>query len=320
MRKQKVLSTDTQEQIFLIPEVENMYLQNALERVKYAWEMHQHLGSGKPMLLAFSGGKDSVCVYGVCKLVADELHEDFDKMFYMQYNITNVDPPELVQFVKKEFPQVHLHHPKKTMWQLIIDKHMPPIRTARYCCAELKEISKQENGFTLTGVRHAESSKRANRGAIEIISNNKTERIQMNDNDDRRWEEYCMQKRAHVCNPIIDWSDQDVWHFIKSQNLPYCKLYDEGWTRLGCIGCPLACDEEREREFERWPNYEKQYVRTFQRMLDESIKRGGYETKSLTPFLDGQDVFDWWMRRPAFKERHQEELEKDMELFNESEV
>ena len=42
--------------------------------------------------------------------------------------------------------------------------------------------------------------------------------------------------------------------------------------------------------------------------------------QSSTPFLDGQDVFDWWTHDPAFIERHQDELsEKRNTLFDDFE-
>lgn len=308
---EKLIDKIDSSQLSMFPETDWHFIQMAVDRVKTAWNMHKQLGSKNPMLLAFSGGKDSVCVYGICKRASEELGVAFDDMFFMQYNITNVDPPELVQFVKKQFPQCHLHIPKRTMWQLIVDKHLPPTMIMRYCCKELKEVSQIKGGFTLTGVRHAESARRAKRGALEILGKSKSDRILLNDNEDRRWIENCMQKNAYVCNPIIDWSDEEVWRFIKYDNLPYCSLYDEGWKRLGCIGCPFANYENRRREFARWPKYKDQYIRTFQKMLD-AYSKIDIRTLRIT-FKDGNDVFDWWMRDPEFAKRHKTQ---DNEIFD----
>ena len=185
------------------------------------------------------------------------------------YNITNVDPPELVMFIKREFPFVVRDLPKKTMWQLIIQKKIAPTRIVRYCCSELKERGGKGH-FCVTGVRWAESTRRrATRGIFEDAGRTKAEgRILFEDNDeDRRELEHCIPKQKYICNPIVDWSEETVWRFISDQELPYCSLYNEGFHRLGCIGCPMASKKEKLRSFERWPKYREQYIRTFDKMI-----------------------------------------------------
>lgn len=255
-KKIRFTAQDENPQMSLMPEHDFDYVKTAVERVKTAWMFHHHMNpDGKKMLLAFSGGKDSICLFFVCKKASEDIGFPMEDMFNVQYNITNVDPPELVRFVrdvmKKEYPFIVLRHPEKTMWKLIVEKMLPPTQKVRYCCQELKESANVRGGYTLTGVRRAESAKRAKRKAFEALGN-KTQRfgedhILLNDNEDRRETEFCMQKNTYVCNPIIDWTDEQVWAFIKHENLPYCKLYDEGFERLGCIGCPMAAKRERER-------------------------------------------------------------------------
>ena len=123
--------------------------------------------------LAFSGGKDSV----VIKVLADMAGVKYDA----HYNLTSVDPPELVQFIKT-FSDVQIDIPKDkeghqiTMWNLIPKKKMPPTRLIRYCCKELKEIGGQGR-MVITGVRWAESSNRKNnQGEITVMTTRKKER------------------------------------------------------------------------------------------------------------------------------------------------
>ena len=308
----------------LFPEHEWDFVTQAVERVKTAWMFHQHMNpDGKPMELCFSGGKDSTALFYVCKKAAEELGIPMGDMFIAKYNVTNIDPPEVVRFVKqmqKEYPFIVFQHPKKTFWQLVIDNRMPPSRTRRYCCKLMKEKTNLKGGYTLTGVRRAESSNRAGRKGFETSSEDKENRILLNDNGaDRRETEYCMQQNAYICNPIIDWTEENVWDFIKSNNYPYCSLYDEGWARVGCIGCPLIGDELRRKQFERWPNYKKQFIRTFDKMVAEihkNIENGKEWQAPFEVFKDGQDAFDWWMHDPVFWERRKKADEHS--LFGEA--
>ena len=103
--------------------------------------------------LAFSGGKDSQCIYHLCK----EAGVKFDA----HYSLTTVDPPEAVYFIREHYPDVIVDRPGITMWQLIVKKGMPPTRKVRYCCDELKEGGGRGR-IAVTGVRWEESTKRKN--------------------------------------------------------------------------------------------------------------------------------------------------------------
>lgn len=61
--------------------------------------------------VAFSGGKDSQVVYHLCK----EARVKFDA----HYNITGIDPPELVYFLREYYPDVQRHQHEKSMFQLM---------------------------------------------------------------------------------------------------------------------------------------------------------------------------------------------------------
>ena len=181
------------------------------------------------------------------------------------------------------------------MWSLIPQKLMPPTRLVRYCCSVLKEQG-GAGRFISTGVRWDEStSRKANRGIYEKIASEKTQRIILNnDNDDRRMLfENCRLKAKRVVNPIIDWTDDDVWGFIQDAKIPLNPLYSEGFCRVGCVGCPMA-GKKREKEFARWPKYKDMYISAFDRMLEERKRRG--KMRDSSPMGNtGLDVFNWWM-------------------------
>lgn len=117
-----------------------------------------------------------------------------------------------------------------------------------------------------------------------------------NDNtESRKMVEQCYKRHKTNINPIIDWSDKDVWEFIKAHEIHYCSLYNEGFHRLGCIGCPMASIKEREIEFMRWAKYKGSYLRAFDMMLKEREKRACKSKERGTEWQTATDVFNWWM-------------------------
>ena len=129
-----------------------------------------------------------------------------------------------------------------------------------------------------------------------------------NDNEEsRKMVEQCYKQSKTVVNPIIDWTTDEVWEFIKEFNIPYCKLYDEGYTRLGCIGCPMGSNESRLKDFERYPKYKQAYIRAFERMIENYDSGGGTLGNKALMYSSGmpkenmrwkttKELMEWWIR------------------------
>lgn len=270
------------------------------DKVKIAIDRLRAFEPPEGYYLAFSGGKDSQCIYHLAK----EAGVKFDA----HYNLTTVDPPELVYFIRDNYPDVIIDKPEMSMWKLIIKNNGPPTRMQRWCCRELKERG-GEGRICVTGVRWAESTRRkANRAAFEVLVSKKEDKQLFNDNDeDRRMFENCMQKGKRIVNPIIDWEYADVWEYIHSRGLKYCKLYDEGFARLGCIGCPMA-GKNRINEFKRWPKYKAQYIRTFDKVVKNRKAKGMKCT-----WETAEDLMNWWI----YEKGKEHEIEGQADLFEE---
>lgn len=269
----------------------------AIERLQAASKMSLYQYK-QPLVVTTSGGKDSsVCV---------ELARRAGIPFEVQHSHTTADAPETVYFVRREFERLEdlgikctvnmpMYKGRRTsMWALIPQKLMPPTRIARYCCEVLKERG-GHNRFITTGVRWAESLKRKNgRGIYETSTSIKNRVVIKNDNDDRRrLFENCALKATRICNPIIDWTDADVWDFLGDAKVPVNPLYQCGFSRVGCVGCPMA-GKSRYKEFARWKSYEQMYIRAFDAMIAERQRREKKQERSAWG-TTGRDVFNWWM-------------------------
>jgi phosphoadenosine phosphosulfate reductase len=222
-----------------------------------------------------SFGKDSGVVMALMKMA--------EVNFDAHHNFTTVDPPQLIRHGLKNYPDTEIHRPDftikmkngrevriRSMWDLIVYKGFPPLRNCRYCCDYLKERGIRDRLQAL-GKRQAESPARSR---ITLL------------------EECRCDKHQHFFNPIFDWSDMDVWEFTIRHKIPYCELYDQGFSRLGCILCPLAMEKHREFEAIFFPKHYVVYLRTFDRMIkfrpDMAEKYG---------WKNSVDVMDWWLRR-----------------------
>ena len=151
----------------------------------------------EPYIFADSGGKDSACVKRILGMAGVK--------YEAVYNLTTVDPPELVRHIITQYDGVvydlpdgshryfrtdgcklikieasdmpadkvvHFTIPKYNMRQLIIQNLYPPTRLARYCCEELKE-SKNQFRVTVTGTRRHESVNRKQNSGDVVIFNGK---------------------------------------------------------------------------------------------------------------------------------------------------
>jgi len=229
--------------------------------------------------VAFSGGKDSI--------VLERLFRMAGVKYEAWYNNVTIDPPELIWFIRENYPEVKWNNPDMHLTHKMAEKSKgPPTRLARWCC----EIYKEQGGlgfFKAIGVRGPESPRRKKTWSF-LSSHNVTS--------------------DPILCPLIYWHDHDIWAFIREQRMPYCSLYDEGFKRLGCIGCPLGGPENQKREFARWPGYERLWRKGFQSYWDawkgvprlRKNKQGNYD-RWIEKMKTVDDLWQWWISGKAYE-------------------
>ena len=237
----------------------------------------------KGFFVGMSFGKDSQALYHMMQLC--------NVPFHAYFSPTSVDPAEVIRFGRKNYPEVEFTKIDKSIFDVFREMKVLPSMKIRWCCAYFKEKG-GEGKVVCTGVRKAESVRRSKRNEIEVSGHKfsghmdefedwQEKRIrkkmkhlnQDQFSDAKQTEVRCISGKDKILlNPIIEWSEEDVWEFLnKVVEVPHCELYDEGYTRIGCIGCPMATTKNQIKQFLRWPHVKEKWIRAIMDVRRESI-------------------------------------------------
>lgn len=238
--------------------------------------------------LGMSGGKDSMCVYHLAKLA--------NVSFIPFTNVTTIDPPETIRFIRLNYPDTMWIKAKISIYNLAIKKGLLPNRFQRTCCAEYKENT-ISGVVKVMGIRHEESTKRAKRSTIETSDFRfhgtsygqldhyrhemwtRTNKRKFSDqisvpNQAGEYELGCIHGRETlIVNPIIYWKEFQVWDFLNAIGAKHNPLYDEEYSRVGCLCCPLHSNIEiKLHELEKYPHVAKNWLRAIEKIYSRKSK------------------------------------------------
>ena len=318
-------------------------VENAKRTLRLAVEMSEHYYHA-PLIICYSGGKDSDVIL---RLAMETLTPD---QYEVLHSITTVDSPitnKYVNDIYKELKSKGIKAEKNIpvgpdgkpthMWKLIVQRQMPPTRLARYCCQVLKEVS-TPNRIAVLGVRQDESSMRKGRDVFGIRGETKKDYVHFsvdhteevfheglekeNEVNGEAWDctlikNMKLQKDA-IVNLIYEWSDEDVWNYLRSNNYPHNPMYEMGYHRVGCVGCPMATYKQKKKEFSDFPGVKNLYIKAFDEMLKVRHQGGKTNTdKYGNNWKTGKDVYDWWVQEFKYVPKGQMTIMEYMEQAEE---
>jgi len=65
-------------------------------------------------------------------------------------------------------------------------------------------------------------------------------------------EEFDAERGLPKFNPLADWSEDDVWHYLRANAVPYHPLHDRGYPSIGCAPCTRPIDAGEDQRAGRW--------------------------------------------------------------------
>lgn len=136
-----------------------------------------------------------------------------------------------------------------------------------------------------TGIRAEESSRRRSRGIVNVCRKSGNEKA--------------------LINPIIHWTHDDVWEYIRRRELPYCSLYDEGWKRLGCVFCTY--ESRRAETKARWPKMFAALMHNVRKAWPTWQQRLSWQGKTEEFMQSPEKFLEWWWDMPHGYERDGDE-------------
>lgn len=232
---------------------QNEIEQTAIERIKKF--SYIALNLGYEVAVGFSGGKDSQVIYDLCLRSGIKFTAYFNHSF---------EDSTTLKFIREFYPEVVWRRDYnygfiQNIWQNH-NSILPTVELA-YCCQDYKHNPLYVDNASIVGVRKEESKKRKLRTTFEV--KNKTTLKQHKPLFSKYFSENCTSTGTNgiiQLKPIIDWSSDDVFSYIKLHNLPLNPNY-KTLRRVGCIVCPKA-------------NFSSNYVALLQhpKLIDAFIK------------------------------------------------
>jgi phosphoadenosine phosphosulfate reductase len=135
--------------------------------------------------------------------------------------------------------KLEVYYPQAQPIQLFVEKHGI---NAFYNSVEMRK--------NCCGIRKVEPLGRALQGKKAWITGMR--RSQSEDRADLAFEEFDSDHVLAKFNPLADWSEKEVWEYIRNNNVPYNELHDKHYHSIGCAPCTRSIAAGEEIRAGRW--------------------------------------------------------------------
>jgi phosphoadenosine phosphosulfate reductase len=102
------------------------------------------------------------------------------------------------------------------------------------CCAirKVEPFNRAVAGYKawVTGVRREQSEARAGNQPLQLDARNGLQKV----------------------SPLLDWTEAEIWEYIRAKQLPYNPLHDRGFPSIGCAPCTRAIQPGEDHRAGRW--------------------------------------------------------------------
>jgi len=189
---------------------------------------------GQIALASSLGIEDQVLTDMICRIEAGTriFTLDTGRLFPETYSLierTNMTYGIKIQLFFPEYSQV-----EKMVTEHGVNLFYESVEKRRLCC-RIRKLEPLRRAFVgmkvwICGLRHAQSVTRTESRLVE-------------------WDE---THGLLKLNPLIDWSEEQVWCYIRQNGVPYNKLHDQGFPSIGCQPCTRAVRPGEDIRAGRW--------------------------------------------------------------------
>jgi|JFJP01.1.fsa_nt_gi phosphoadenosine phosphosulfate reductase len=194
------------------------------------------IGHYKNISLASSFGAEDVVLIDMIAKIKPEAH-----VFTLDTGRLNAETYEVIAKVQQKYPQLQLRimFPQaEAVEQMVsakgINLFYDSVENRKQCCyiRKVEPLGRATQGLDawITGLRRDQTANRSTMETVELDSDRGIAKI----------------------NPLIDWTNEQVWEYICANEVPYNALHDQNFPSIGCAPCTRAVQAGEDLRAGRW--------------------------------------------------------------------